>query len=112
MVTNMKQWNGKHGCLYCEDEGKTIGRDQLYRYWPYLESARPRSHASLLKNAEKAINTADEYGVKGPTALALHPHFDLASGVVIDDLHGIFLGVTLHLWFDKQNKGMPYFIGN
>ena len=59
MVTNMKQWNGKHGCLYCEDEGKTIGRDQLHRYWPYLESARPRSHASLLKNAEKAINTAD-----------------------------------------------------
>ena len=53
--------------------------------------------------------------MKGPTVLALHPRFDLASGVVIDNLHGIFLGVTknlLHLWFDKQNKGMPYFIGN
>ena len=47
--------------------------------------------------------------------LVLHPFFDLSEGVVIDDLHGIYLGVTLsllHNWFDKSNKGKPYNIGN
>ena len=46
-------------------------------------------------------------GVKGPTVLALLHTFNLVWGVVIDDLHGVFLGVTLallNLWFDKANK--------
>ena len=53
--------------------------------------------------------------MKGPTVLALHPCFDLVSGVVIDDLHGIYLGVTqslIRLWFDKINRGKPFFIGD
>ena len=54
-------------------------------------------------------------GVKGPTVLALHHCFDLVGGVVIDDLHGIYLGVTLsllRLWFDRINRGKPFFIGD
>ena len=54
-------------------------------------------------------------GVKGPCVLALHPCFDLVQGVVIDDLHGIFLGVTLtmlNLWFSKGSRGKAYFIGD
>lgn len=53
--------------------------------------------------------------MKGPTVLALLPSFDLVWAVVIDDLHGIFLGVTLtllHLWFAKSNKTKPFFIGS
>ena len=52
--------------------------------------------------------------MKGPSVLALHPCFNLVEGVVIDDLHGVFLGVTLtmlDLWFNKKNRGNPYFIG-
>ena len=52
---------------------------------------------------------------KGPTVLALHPCFDLAKGIVIDDLHGIYLGVTLsllHLWFNRINRGKTFFIGD
>ena len=51
------------------------------------------------------------FGVKGPSVLAMHLCFDLVSGVVIDDLHGIFLGVTLsllHHWFDSAHRGRPY----
>ena len=47
--------------------------------------------------------------------LALHPCFDLVQGVVIDDLHGIFLGVTLtmlNLWFSKGSRGKAYFISD
>ena len=35
--------------------------------------------------------------------------------MVIDDLHGIFLGITLSLlyrWFERKNRGKPYFIGS
>lgn len=46
ILTNMKQWNGKYGCVYCEEEG-TIGDDHL-----------PRTHVSLLKNAEDAASKA------------------------------------------------------
>ena len=44
-------------------------------------------------------------GVKGATVLALHPTFDVVHGIVVDDLHGLFLGVTLtllNIWFDKK----------
>lgn len=137
MISNMKQWNGAHGCLYCEDQGTTVGGDHLHRYWPYRDAVS-RSHASLLRNAEMATRIRDcvcmhvhavssmlslysniSYeqvcGVKGPSVLALHPTFNLVWGIVIDDLHGIFLGVTLtllHLWLDKTNKTKPFFIGN
>ena len=53
--------------------------------------------------------------MKGPTVLALHPPFDLVWGVVIDDLHDLFLGVSLsllRLWFDKSHGGKPHFIGS
>ena len=54
-------------------------------------------------------------GVKGPTVLAFHHSFDLVGGVTIDDLRGVYLGVTLsllHLWFDRTNRGKPFFIGD
>jgi hypothetical protein len=116
ILLNMKQWNGKYGCLYCESPGTTLNGDHLHRYWPYDEASACRSHASVMHNAELATRTCScVCGIKGPTVLALHPRLDLVSGVVIDDLHGIFLGVTLtllRLWFDKTNRGKPYFIGN
>ena len=59
LVTNMKQWNGAHGCLYCKDPGVTLGSDHLHRYWPYQQSSTLRSRASLLSNAEEAIRTGN-----------------------------------------------------
>lgn len=53
--------------------------------------------------------------MKGPTVLALHTCFDTVCGIVIDDLHGVFLGATLkllNLWFNKAHKGKPFFIGD
>lgn len=59
LITHMKQWNGINGCLYCENDGVTIGSDHLHRYWPYQPSSRLRSRASLLSNAEIAITTGN-----------------------------------------------------
>ena len=33
-VTNMKQFNGKFGCLYCLQPGQTPPGNNLVRYWP------------------------------------------------------------------------------
>ena len=52
MITNMKQFNRKHGCLYCEDEGTVIGSDHLHRYWPQKTSCTPRTHQSVLSNED------------------------------------------------------------
>lgn len=52
-------------------------------------------------------------GVKGPSVLALHSPFDVVWGVVIDDLQGVFLGVTLtllYLWLSKAYKRKLFFI--
>ena len=57
VVTNMKQYNGRYGCLYCEEEGTTIGGDHLHRYWPCQTATVPRTHASLLQNAHMATTT-------------------------------------------------------
>ena len=110
-----------------EQEGITIGGDHLYRYWPQKD-AWLRTHASLLHNAQLALSTGDAVstsayrqafiiiyhmqvcGVKGPTVLALHPCFNFAFGSVINDLHGLYLGVPLTLlwhWFDETHRGRP-----
>lgn len=57
-ATNMKQWNGQQGCLYCEDLGTTLDGDHLHRYWPDEGVSVERSHASLIKNATNATKTA------------------------------------------------------
>ena len=44
-----------------------------------------------------------EKGMKGLSVLFRHPCFDVSKGVVVDALHGLYLGVVhslLSLWFD------------
>lgn len=62
IVLNMKQWNGINGCLYCDHEGVTLSGDHLHRDWP-LKPSRPRTHASLLHNAEQAVITGKSVSI-------------------------------------------------
>ena len=71
LITNMKQWNGINGCLYCEDRGVTIGGDHLHRYWPYQPSSTSRSRASLLSNAEMAVITGNAVNSLLPICLRI-----------------------------------------
>ena len=53
--------------------------------------------------------------MKGATVLCIHQPLDLVKGIVIDGLHSLFLGVTLHLlnlWFGKAYRGCAFFIGD
>ena len=53
-------------------------------------------------------------GVFGVSIFSLHKPLDLVNGIVIDDLHCLYLGVTktlLSLWFDDKYKSQVYHIG-
>ncbi len=55
IVLDMKQFNGKYACVYCEDEGETPPGDHLHRFWPHnAADSRKRTHKSLLQNATEA----------------------------------------------------------
>lgn len=53
LVMNMKQFNGKNACLYCEQEGTTEHGRSLHRWWPY-EAYQVRTHDSLMAAARQA----------------------------------------------------------
>ena len=141
LVLNMKHFNGQCGCCYCEDQEKTSPTNRLHRSGlpldiPCCEHTSlswPMPRTPWVKEMQYVyiysctfllftINLHYIYlacqqvkGVKGPSILAVHRPFNLVKGVVVDDLHGIYLGVTrllLKLWFDKDHRGRDFYIGN
>ena len=69
MVTYMKQWNDISGCLYCEDEGITVGGDHLHQYGPVQDSCVERSHASLLRCATEVVGSRTALSLQVVTIL-------------------------------------------
>lgn len=61
-----------------------------------------------------AIFCFQEYGIKGPTALALLPSFNLVKGIAVDYMHCILLGVCrllLRLWLNTEHHQSLWYIG-
>ena len=58
-VLNMKQFNGKWGCTYCEDEGVPRPTCHFVRNWPYSTTSTPRTHESIVRNARRALREND-----------------------------------------------------
>ena len=57
------------------------------------------------------LHALQVHGLFWPSILALHPCFRLDVGIVVDDLHGLYLGVALkllHLWLDKQFRSQAF----
>lgn len=58
IVTNLKQYNGAFGCLYCNHPGFPKVDNPRSRCWPYTECTI-RSEAEIFECAEKAVETGD-----------------------------------------------------
>ena len=56
VVLNMKQFNGKHGCHLCEDEGENSAANPMLRWWPHNENQKLRSKKSFLNNCLEATS--------------------------------------------------------
>ena len=58
-VLNMKLFNGKFACAYCEDEGVPRASSHLHRNWPYEALSHQRTHSSFISNALEAVRNKD-----------------------------------------------------
>lgn len=58
-ILNMKQFNGKYACTYCEDEGTERATSHLHRNWLYQRSSVPRTHNTIMLNAKEALRKGE-----------------------------------------------------
>lgn len=64
MVLDMKQFNGKNGCCYCESPGTPRPSLPMIRNWPPGGGHPLRTHESIRENGKRALdlgNTVSEY---------------------------------------------------
>lgn len=67
-ATNMKQFNGEYGCLYCCDPGK---RHNGARIYPAEDTHKLRTTKEMKDWAALAERTGkDHYGIKGVAVLS------------------------------------------
>ncbi|XP_057329242.1 uncharacterized protein LOC130670086, partial [Microplitis mediator] len=113
-VLNMKQYNGKYGCTFCEHPTKCI---EKFCKYPMLTDVPTERTDESVKN-QMVLASAKEYGedvkgVLGPSQLMNLDYFDLVGGMSPDYLHSVLLGVVKqHTELLLCSFGKPYYIGN
>ncbi|XP_074107793.1 uncharacterized protein LOC141533036 [Cotesia typhae] len=113
-VLNMKQYNGKYGCTFCEHPTKSVNK---YRKFPMLERIPPDRSDESIKN-QMLLASEKEYredikGVWGPSQLMNLKYFDLVGGMSPDYLHSILLGtVKQHTELLLCSFGKSFYVGN
>ncbi|KAH7985192.1 hypothetical protein HPB49_026561 [Dermacentor silvarum] len=112
-VLNMKQYNGYFGCSFCLHRGVHI-RGAL-RY-PVPEGGRHpdlRTNRSFREDMRVSLQSGEpSHGIKGASALAHMPNFDLVWAVCPDYMHCVLEGVAKQLadiWFGSVDS--PSYIG-
>ena len=116
LVRNVKQFNGQHGCDWCEFEGETVvtNNGPPVRYYPYRTPVVMRTARKQARYALEATAAEPVKGVKGVAVADLLPSFDTVRGTVVDYMHSVCQGVMrqmVELWFDTRNHDESYYIG-
>ena len=110
LAVNMKQFNGKYGCLYCTHPGKSIRQGALI-FPP--DTYPTRTHADIQKWSKEAQQLGSAvFGIKGESPLA--SHIDLVNSIPIDYMHAVLEGVTkqfLTMWFNTKNHKSSFYLG-
>ena len=116
MLQNIKQFNGKYGCNWCLHPGTRVekGKGSVQVYSADGNYSK-RNHQDMISHARTSHRKNTEvYGVKGPSAFMLIPHFDLVQGFIVDYMHCIDLGILRQLaslWLDSLNHEAPWYVG-
>lgn len=140
LFQDMMQYNGAYGCPYCLHPGerlKTGERGHVLAY-PFHLKGQPnedegqgahltatriekRTHDQTLQFAKEAENlkrsgahNSTVKGVKGMIWSMFLPGFDIITGVTIDYMHCVLLGITkmlLILWTDNSYSAQPWYLG-
>ncbi|GBO19073.1 hypothetical protein AVEN_29304-1 [Araneus ventricosus] len=100
-MQNFKQFNGKFGCGFCEQEGLRVAKGKGHcQIYPFNgQVAAKRTFENCVRNAEEALATDKSVkGVKGTSVLMnLYPNFNMVDGFIPDYMHCVLLGVTRQL---------------
>lgn len=114
--------NGKHGCSFCEDQGKSAksgkGHTHVYPYDTKTETGfgKARTCDSVRSNATNAITSGKIVcGIKKPCAFLQLKYFDVVQGISVDYMHSVCLGVVkrlLTIWFKAENKSSQAYVGD
>ena len=137
LFQNMSQFNGAFGCPYCLHQGEVVKTSEKghTRAYPFhltqkeevpvthstARTCEKRTHDQTLHFAKEAENLKGSSrvnavkGVKGMIWSMFFPGFDIISGVAIDYMHCVLLGITkmlLTLWTDKSYSLKPWYLGS
>ena len=95
IVRNVKQFNGEHGCDWCEFPGVAVANNNgpPTRYYPHRTPVTMRTARKQAEYALHATQAKPIKGVKGMTVADLIPSFDPVRGTVTDYMHSVCLGV-------------------
>lgn len=123
LLCNHMQYNGAYSCWKCEQQGisASVGKGQA-RVFPFdirTPKGPERTVNSVTENARTAVqnqnagNTSNYavMGIKGPSWLLFFPGFNIVTGIAIDYMHGVLLGVQkllLELWFLPKHNKKPF----
>lgn len=122
LLCNSVQYNGSFSCWKCLQKGETSERGKGHTHiFPYI-TANPkgpeRTVNDVHRDAQQAMNNLEHRstgysvnGVKGPSWLTFFPKYNIVSGISIDYMHGVLLGVQklmLRLWFSSEFKSKNF----
>ncbi|GBN13443.1 hypothetical protein AVEN_116184-1 [Araneus ventricosus] len=112
-IQNFKEFNGKFGCGFCEQEGLRVVKGKGHcRIYPFNgQVAAKRTFKNCVENAEKALVTDKSVkGVKGTSVLMnLYPNFNMVDGFIPDYKYCVLLGVTRQLvYLSVESSGSLY----
>lgn len=110
MATNFIQFNGKHGCTYCTDEGTYFSHRRIYLPNDNHTSRKTHEVTRCARRAEREGITV--CGIKGFSILS--PYISIPKSVPIDYMHAVLEGVTkslIRFWFDSTNHGTRFYLG-
>ncbi|XP_044584105.1 uncharacterized protein LOC123264730 isoform X2 [Cotesia glomerata] len=112
LIMRMKQFNGYNGCSFCYAAGEYHGHKIAYpgsHSYVNLRTDEEIRRDMLIAYESKTVTN----GIKGISALAAFPEFDLSNGPAVDSLHAVFLGAGRqhsNLFFTATDT--PYYIGD
>ena len=119
LVCNNTQFNGKFGCWYCEQQGKSWltvkGHTTIFPFDKDNHKGPARTPETIKRDADIASEkirggkkNVSEKGIKGNGWFQYMERFNLVNGMVVDPMHCLYAGVTtllMNIWFGKEIPG-------
>lgn len=112
-VSKMVQFNSKHACNFCFQEGQSTSKGIRYTYED--KPLTLRTHSSIINDMVKVRSHPNSIirGVKGVSPMVAFEHFDLSKSFCIDYMHAVLLEVTrkmIDFWTLTKFHKQPFYI--